>query len=101
MPNWITNKIYSDAETIKKIVSLVKSDNNDFDFNKIIPMPFELKDTTAPTRIVSDTEYQINSERGITESMSKELIEKFGCDNWYDWCIRNWGTKWNCSDVFR
>lgn len=20
---------------------------------------------------------------------------KYGCTTWYDWCIKNWGTKWN------
>lgn len=23
--------------------------------------------------------------------------DKYGCTTWYDWCIRNWGTKWNLS----
>lgn len=28
-----------------------------------------------------------------------ENIEKFGCRTWYEWCIKNWGTKWNSFDV--
>jgi len=100
MPNWITNKLYTDSETIKKIVSLVKSDNTEFDFNKIIPMPEELRGTTAPTRIISDEEYLINPQKGVTESMSKNYIKKYGYDNWYDWSTSNWGTKWNASDIF-
>ena len=22
-------------------------------------------------------------------------IRKYGCPTWYEWCIQNWGTKWN------
>lgn len=25
--------------------------------------------------------------------------EHFGYSNWYDWCVKNWGTKWNASNV--
>ena len=24
--------------------------------------------------------------------------EKYGYETWYDWCINNWGTKWNAGD---
>ena len=40
------------------------------DFQKIIPMPEELKGTTSPSNT----------------------------PNWYDWCCDNWGTKWNAYD---
>ena len=24
-------------------------------------------------------------------------LEAYGCKDWYDWCIRNWGTKWDAG----
>lgn len=41
MPNWVQNDIYLHGEekNIKKVLELVKSDESEFDFNKLIPMP--------------------------------------------------------------
>jgi hypothetical protein len=50
------------------------------DFDRIVPMPAELKDTTSP------------------RDPDKALRKKYGADNWYDWSIYNWGTKWNASE---
>lgn len=33
-----------------------------------------------------------------TFSLGKKAFQnkiKYGCATWYDWCIENWGTKWN------
>lgn len=34
-------------------------------------------------------------------SLGKQYIENiknYGCSQWYDWCSKNWGTKWNVMD---
>ena len=85
MPNWCENRveIYGEPEEIAAIKELVTSNDSDFDFNKILPMPKALEDTT----------------KGSNHVPSEELKEKYGFDNWYDWRIHNWGTKWNVDDV--
>lgn len=52
-----------------------------FSFSNLFKIPEELLGTTSPTRYVN-----------------KELIKKYGCDNWYDWACDNWGTKWDVYD---
>lgn len=82
MPNHVTNKltICGDENKIKECLSAIKGvwidypkeNNRRIDFNKIIPMPEEIKNTQAPNR---------------DEKQAKELIKKYGYADWYDWSI--------------
>lgn len=78
-----------------------------------LPMPEEIRNTTSPTRIVSETEYKrimkenesidrtqlfFYEPKPITKKMQKALLEKYGVDNWYDWAYDKWDTKWGCYD---
>ena len=75
MPNWITNKltINADNETLERIIAEVRNGDKPFDFEKVIPMP--------------DNVYKGN--------LGPEEEKLYGKNNWYDWSIDNWGTKWN------
>jgi len=89
MPNWCDNRveIYGDnPDQIKEVKKTLAGKETCFDFNNIVPMPKELKETTAP-----------NPEPDSFEA--KRLRKQHGHDNWYDWCCDNWGTKWNSSDA--
>lgn len=78
MPNHCWNYLEApegDLSLIADYFSTAKREYSDLpdaflDFQKILPMPEELKDTESP----KDT------------------------PNWYDWCCSNWGTKWNSYD---
>jgi hypothetical protein len=81
------------------------------DFNFVIPMPKELEGTTSPRPKTRDEIMQMAKDHGWDEESLKwrlehalsdedaarldELKSRFGYDNWYEWCIVNWGTKWN------
>lgn len=78
MPNHITNriKITGDSDAAKRVLDKIKNDEfgvGTIDFEKIIPMPKNI----------------FKGNLGIRER------ELYGKDNWYDWSVANWGTKWN------
>lgn len=79
MPNWCSNYISIEAteELQNEIAEFVHSEKSDFDFEKIIPMPE-------------------NIYRGNFGAEEEKL---YGKNNWYDWSIEHWGTKWNAEIV--
>ena len=78
MPNWCNNTITltGPKEKITAIYAKAKEDNALL--QQLKPMPKELNDTTSPSP---------------TEGKVQPLVDGF--DNWYDWRVQNWGTKWD------
>lgn len=75
MPNHITNIITITApedRTIQEVLEYVKTEDTQFDFNTLIPMPELIKSSFGVP--------------GISPP-------------WYDWSIKNWGTKWNAYEI--
>jgi hypothetical protein len=86
-----------------------------FDFNFAVQMPDELHNTQAP-RPESISEV-LNKSRNYNwdnetlkfyiglaisdEEASRldDLKNRFGYDNWLDWCEANWGTKSNAAEA--
>jgi hypothetical protein len=120
MPNYVKHTVViigeqSDIELVVKSITNAEHGGG-IDFNKVIPMPVELQGTRSPVKIISEKEYKKQEELkaknsalgisktdmfnddGITEAVQKDLIKRFGADNWYDWSCKHWGTKWNACD---
>jgi hypothetical protein len=85
MPNWVSNTLNISGDE-NKIAIIKKEIANEetkevIDFNKIVPMPPHSETFFADGGV------------GIEER------EKYGKNNWYDWSVENWGTKWNCCET--
>jgi hypothetical protein len=119
MPNHITNRltIIGTEEQVKQVREGIKGEREDqfIDFNKVAPIPKELENTQAPTRIISQEEYDLQEKRiadgnlsdneknfGLSRGLTQELVDeyrkRFGASDWYDWQRSNWGTKWNAYE---
>ena len=88
MPNWCFNTISVEGPKadLEKFLEAVRG-NKDFphlNFNGVIPMPEELRNTKSPND---------------NEDLANLLTEKYGAPDWYSWSINNWGTKWNCTAI--
>ena len=90
MPNHCYNKVTisvgdADGQNLKVLVDSLKSEENqtDFDFDAILPMPPELEDVDW------------SEAEEMNDIIRARYKKEHGSDNWYDWRVNNWGTKWN------
>jgi hypothetical protein len=131
MPNWVTNRVSfkGSEKRINKLLEAIKSDEEEehIDFNKLIPMPVVLHDTTSDRASeIAKNVAKILEKEPLNEILEdrledviinalpptwlpeKELIERIkqhiaaykecGYTDWYQWSCDQWGTKWNASD---
>ena len=83
MPNWCSNYISVRGTNSAEIKRLADAfDTGEF-CDAVIPVPSVLKNTTAPTQEGDEAAEQRKAQTGY--------------DNWYDFCVNRWGTKWDIS----
>jgi hypothetical protein len=87
MPNYCNNvvEIQGPQHILKTLV------DHKLDFQKIHPYPPEL-DITAGREGPDDS-----PEQRALVAAEESNLDKYGYKNWYDWCVANWGTKWNAG----
>ena len=125
MPNWCQNNltVIGDKKVIKKLSEVVKKDNKRSSSNIAEHLPkFVINNNTILKEVLesikSKNKYPITTGlldffhpmptvffatvRGShppewQKTYQENLIKYYGCEDWYDWCTKNWSTKW---DVF-
>ena len=117
MPNWVTNKVMMPWEAMEQCLSTDTEEGKDyFDFNKIIPRPkiIDIKFNGGTERVAKEIvrlkkegkAYAMmlvglnNEEKDLVHQMIK-CHEETGYLHWYDWCVGNWGTKWNTAEPMK
>jgi hypothetical protein len=85
MPNWCRNGLtlkHTDPAMIDRAAHCESL------LMEFLPTPQELRDTSCGFFADED------KAREHLETQARNL-EKYGAVDWYDWNIRNWGTKWD------
>ena len=103
MPNWCNNNISITGpnSVIDKIEKIVKEEENTDLSSKekgetpgllqfMAPMPEELMETEAGPIAKTKKEKLARQTRKL----------EFGAENWYDWRVNNWGTKWELCEFY-
>lgn len=95
MPNWCYNKLRVSGEPtqLKDFVDTSMS-SGEFSLHPLHPMPDELRSTTSPNTYDGKDE-DAKAKHAIEVNRLKKA---YGYDNWYDWAVNNWGTKWDVCE---
>jgi hypothetical protein len=82
MPNWCGNTLTITHKDPAMIIRAKAAFAEGRLLEEFIPIPAALKGTTSPNR----------------ESTADELRAQCGYADWYDFCVNEWGTKWDIGD---
>lgn len=88
MPNWCMNTLtlrHKDPAMIKRAKQAVEGEGL---LNEFIPVPADLKNTVSGFLGNTDEQKALDAQ----VERNKEL---YGYSTWYDFCVSEWGTKWD------
>ena len=86
MPNWCNNSVeiyHDDPAMIERVRTAF---NGEGLLNEFIPVPEDLRNIIAGSVPVAE-----EAEHKAKEQANRD---KHGYANWYDFCVNEWGTKW-------
>ena len=89
MPNWCNNNLtleHDDPAMIQRAYDALE--RGEF-LSEFIPVPEDLQIVAG--RVGNDAD----AEQKALEAQTKANVKKYGYGNWYDYCVGEWGTKWD------
>jgi len=90
MPNWCSNGVTITHSDPAKIAALAEAMKEGRFLDHIKPVPLCLKETVAGS--FGDPEKQAALEQSQQENLNNHNYK-----DWYDFCVNEWGTKWDVS----
>jgi hypothetical protein len=103
MPNWCSNEVtvYANSrEDLARLLAMavqpVEGDEENTD-DSVTPSPFRMESILTTPREIMDNSRVDRDGKQLQNAIAGNTDYKY--DNWYDWRVANWGTKWDMSDV--
>jgi hypothetical protein len=87
MPNWCNNSVEIYHDDPKMIERVRTAFNGDGLLQEFIPVPQALRDTVSGS--------MGEDQREAHEAQQKANLEQYGYNDWYSFCVNEWGTKWD------
>jgi hypothetical protein len=94
MPNWCANTITISHPDMAMMKRVVKGYNQNRLLDEFIPIPLELKEgamNSSELMKIRNWEYKKELDK-VREELNRKY---FGYKDWYDYCVSEWGTKWD------
>ena len=95
MPKELENSVSDGSTTIKKAMYLYLNGDKD-----LLEAKWEANKDAQQKYKTFDKMVEYLFEKYPKEEVirSYTCLQKYGTDNWYDWSIEHWGTKWDAYD---
>ena len=97
MPNWCNNKVkvFGEPEQLAQVAKIFKDEKSIF--NNIIQSP-DWKRLPNEKGEFPKLHQELNKDGSVFYE-TYNFPDGKNDDRWYHWCIENWGTKWDVSEL--
>lgn len=95
MPNWCENNMTIRHDDPKMMEKALEAWNSGKFLQTLIPCPQPLLDTVSGSVGGIGNDPLVNYRVELHEAQMTLNLKHFGYKDWYDWCVAEWGTKWD------